>query len=215
MKKIYFLFYILVVISINLKAQTIACSEMCVLSISLDTVGPNELNVTIYNGINGSQINYPVVVVTDTNGDTILNKNNQFFYFAQILDDTLIHTFPTTLNTLATNFTGTVYIKDTPTGTICSYAYPMTCTVGINEYSQSGFSVYPNPATDNITIDLANFNNQNASIRIYDIAGKQVELLETTASKSVINIEYFNAGIYFVAVSVNSNKIFTRKLVVR
>lgn len=215
MKKIYILFsFFAFTFHINLKSQSINCTELCILNISLDTVGTNELNVSIYNGGNGSQINYPVVVVTNSNGDTIGNKNNQFFYFAQLADDTLIHSIPISLNTLVSNFTGTVYIRDTPTNTVCSFSYPMTCTVGIHEYAQASFSIYPNPATDAITIDLSSFNSHIARITIYDITGKQIELLETTSAKTAINTEDFKAGIYFISVSIN-NTLFTRKLIIQ
>ena len=78
MKKVYLALVFLTFSLLSLDAQSIKCSEICVLDLAFDSVN-TEIDVTVYNGPMGSQINYPVVVVTDQIGDTIANYNAQHF----------------------------------------------------------------------------------------------------------------------------------------
>ena len=105
------------------QAQVFSCSSLCIQSISIDTAN-NELDVTVINA-GTEQVNYPVIVVVDTAGDTIANINADFYLFAQLGNDTVTHDLPTTLDSLPSNFTGTVYVTDAIYDTTCSYSYPM------------------------------------------------------------------------------------------
>jgi hypothetical protein len=195
------------------KAQTINCSAMCVLNIAIDTAN-DELDVTIYNG-DTNHVNYPTVVVVDALGDTVGNINNQFYLFAHMPGDTVTHVIPTTLTSLPPGFTGTVYFTDQVWDTTCSYSYPMNCTVSVPEFAASGsVSVYPNPATDNITIDLNKLNNQNSVISIYDVTGKIVRSYSVAENQLHINRDGLQSGLYFITV-VAENRRYTSKLVIK
>ena len=168
MKKITLLFALSFLIISSSRAQTITCSNFCVLSITIDTVGVNTLKVTVFNG-DTLNINYPVVVVTNAAGDTVGNKDTAFFFFAQLAGDTVIHSIPTTLDSLGTAFTGTVYYRDGISHSTCSFAYPMNCTVGIKEVvaENNSLTTYPNPASNNVIVNLSNLNNQKVTINIF------------------------------------------------
>ena len=130
MKKLTALFFPLM-FSITSYSQ-INCSQICILNIgNLDTVN-NTLDVTIYNG-NTDHINYPSVMLVDMNGDTVANIDNIFYFFTHPAQDTLVHTIPTTLANIPNGFTCTVYLRDNLTDSVCSYSYPMNCTLAINE----------------------------------------------------------------------------------
>lgn len=216
MKKKKLLFALIIGFSSANIAQTINCGSFCVLSIgNVDTL-TNELDVTIYNGDTNS-VNYPSVVVVNGIGDTIANKNNLFFLFQHPANDTVVHTIPcdTTLDSIPSGFTGTIYITDNFYNITCAYSYPMTCTVGINEYASSNnFTLYPNPTSDNITISMTGNNRRNADIRIYDMTGKEVKNYTTTNSLLTINRENLQSGIYFVTITLN-DKRFTQKLIIK
>ena len=89
-----------------------------------------------------------------------------------------------------------------------------TTATGINESSfASSIHLFPNPATNNLTIELGN-NNKKVDVTITDITGKII--YATTASetqKIEINIEDFKAGIYVVQIQT-ADFIVSRRLVV-
>jgi len=196
------------------QAQTVNFVNMCVLNITIDTTGTNELNVTIYNG-DTVHVNYPTVVVVNTSGDTVGNINNNFYLFAQLPGDTVTHVIPTSLDSLPTGFTCSVYFTDQVWDTTYMFSYPMSCTVGINEaYVTGSINVYPNPATDNITIDMKKPANQQARITIYDITGKELKSYSTPDDRLSINRDGLENGMYFITVVTNKQR-YTSKLIVK
>ncbi len=216
MKKITLLFTLITAFAFSGKSQTMNCGNFCVLNISgLDTVAKT-IKVTIANGNPDTTfVNYPIVMVTDANGDTVANKNGTFYYFGHAGGDTLVHTISTTLTSLPTGFTGTVYLTDPLTNATCSFSYPMVCTIGINELNadNSTLQVYPNPATNNINMTISESHNQQAIVTLYDTMGHAVKTLVTSSNQLTINREGLSNGIYFVAVTIG-NKRLTRKLIV-
>jgi hypothetical protein len=196
------------------QAQTINCMDMCILGLSLDTAGTNELNVTIYNG-DTNHVNYPTVVVVNSTGDTVGNINNTFYLFAHMPGDTVVHTIPTTLDSLAGSFTGTIYFTDQIWDTTCTFVYPMTCTVGVPEIAFSNsVSVYPNPVSEDFTVSLTKTGSASASITIYDVSGKAVKSYNTVSNQLLINRNGLQSGLYFITVIVGDHRT-TRKLIVR
>jgi hypothetical protein len=88
--------------------------------------------------------------------------------------------------------------------------------VSVNEQpSTNAFSVFPNPATSLITIELPE-NENNAEIRIFDQAGRLV-LSETTTTKAQnyqVNLENLRNGLYIIEVK-NGNATNRQKLIVK
>ena len=193
------LFILAFFISNTITSQTLNCNYFCVLSINnLDTTA-NTLDVTILNN-DTNQVNYPTVVVTDAMGDTVANINNQFYYFAQMDSSTLVHTIPTTLNSIPSGFTGTVYITDRIWDLTCSFAFPMTCSTGINEtqLATNTISVFPNPSSDIINIGFSNKEWETATISVMDYTGKKVNVFKPQSSLFTFNKGDLSAGMYFI-----------------
>lgn len=75
---------------------------------------------------------------------------------------------------------------------------------GINELSQNGFSIYPNPAKDELFFNCNIENEGNLNIIIYDIVGNEVLrdniVLTKSENKTKIDISNLKQGIYFVKV---------------
>lgn len=190
----------------------INCSKFCVTAISIDTLN-NTLKVTIYNG-DTNQVNYPIVQVLNNAGDTVGNKSGQYFLFAQLANTTVVHTIPTTLDSLPAGFTGSVYLKDGSSMSLCGFTYPMTCTVNVEElYSMNNVHIFPNPASDNINIAIDHLNNKNAIVTIYDALGNSVR--SYTVSGGLLNIsrEGLQSGMYFISVDTD-NLHFSNKLII-
>lgn len=74
------------------------------------------------------------------------------------------------------------------------------------------FSVFPNPAKNNITVQYR--NTTTAHITISDITGKVVLLHQINGNKpNSIDISHLDKGMYFISVS-NEKENFTKKLIV-
>ena len=109
------------------------------------------------------------------------------------------------------------WIDENAAGSDCALAidnfrFKGTSSVLNNQKNQiSGLSIYPNPAKDGklfITSDA----NENKSVVIFDVLGKQV--LKSNATNEAINISSLTSGAYFVKVTENG-KTATRKLLVQ
>lgn len=79
--------------------------------------------------------------------------------------------------------------------------------------------VYPNPVTDESIITFNLSSGEQADIRILDISGRTITLLNTTNTTSginqvAINSKDYTPGLYFVQLSSNK-KLITKKLVIR
>lgn len=66
----------------------------------------------------------------------------------------------------------------------------------------SGFSIYPNPAHENVTIRWDATSQDNATVTITDISGKIVAQKEVTMNNNItVNTTNIQAGLYFLTVS--------------
>jgi len=72
--------------------------------------------------------------------------------------------------------------------------------VGINEKQQSRLSLYPNPATDKITVELTGAT-LGGKLTIVNIEGQQVITRQITESKTQVDISGLPSGVYFVRVT--------------
>ena len=79
---------------------------------------------------------------------------------------------------------------------------------------QVDFNLYPNPATDNITIKLNDYPNNNQTIRVIDITGKLLMMEKITSHSTVLDVSQFKKGVYFVTLFSDKGQK-TRKLVVQ
>jgi type IX secretion system substrate protein len=215
MKKILLIFISVFVFASVSNSQIMNCGSFCILNITnLDDSDTNNvmLDVIVYNGDTNS-VNYPTIVVVNSLGDTVANINNMFFFFLHGANDTMTHTIPTTLDSIPAGFTGTVYITDQIYDTTCSYSYPMSCTVGINEYAAvNEMKIFPNPASDIINIDLGELKNRTAAITLYDATGKAVKNITTANRNVVLERGNLRSGIYFIDVIID-NKRFSKKII--
>ena len=84
-----------------------------------------------------------------------------------------------------------------------------------NNYSISTFSMYPNPASNVVSISLDN-SSENISIIIYDQLGRRVlnKDFENVNNKVQISLNELNKGVYYVQVVSETTK-FTKKLIIK
>jgi hypothetical protein len=90
-----------------------------------------------------------------------------------------------------------------------------TVPTGINEISnENGITVFPDPATDEVTIKVAN-QNEEAKIELFNATGQKVGSWQFEAGNKEIklNVKSFAEGIYFIKVS-DGNSLFVKKLMI-
>ncbi len=91
-----------------------------------------------------------------------------------------------------------------------------TCSfTGIEEsLSSLNISMYPNPSKDNLTIELPEQNNQQASVSIIDLLGEQLYQQKfSNQSKLTIDVKDLPSGIYFVQIANANGKGITKKFI--
>jgi hypothetical protein len=89
-----------------------------------------------------------------------------------------------------------------------------TSSAGINELSDSDWSVYPNPSNDIIMVQINDLTNQSFTVELYDAFGK---LIQSQMLVQGSTIAYFNAdtlykGLYQVKIK---GQAMTKKIVIQ
>jgi uncharacterized protein with WD repeat len=89
------------------------------------------------------------------------------------------------------------------------------CNVGINDVDATiHASVYPNPTSDFINIDLDEKLNKDAVISLADMTGKTVFEVSTDAIASTINTSSFAKGMYTLTIS-SEGRMVKKKIIIQ
>jgi para-nitrobenzyl esterase len=98
----------------------------------------------------------------------------------------------------------------------CNYtssvqSIPLGINAAINNEDQ--IAIYPNPASNLITVDLSAFSEEKIIIEMYDMLGKEVKNISTTKpDKITINRDDIPNGIYMITISSNGNH-YSKKII--
>ncbi len=84
-------------------------------------------------------------------------------------------------------------------------------TVAFEDVANTEFLVYPNPATNVITVESNKLDVE--SIRIIDVSGKTVFKTNATGVKTNIDVSGLTKGIYFIEIKDNT-RVETQKLII-
>ena len=103
-------------------------------------------------------------------------------------------------------------VVDNPSNKVCTDVNftSMSVPVGLEE-TETLFSVYPNPAND--ILYLKQSSQKEGIFMMYDMLGNKIYSDVITTSKS-IQLQEFNAGIYFYTFSINGKDTEVQKLVI-
>ena len=198
--------------------------------------GADIKNITVISGANLDKYvegaNVAVASVTLNPGSESMKVNEGIQLFANVLpsnaENQSVTWSSSDSNIANVSSTGMVTAKATGTATItvttADGSKTATCivtvksTVGITENSLNNLvSIYPNPATDIVYIDLGNSSDNGAArVQIVDLLGKQVYLSGEISQTPVlqINTSQFGKGIYIVNITKGSEKI-CKKLIIQ
>jgi hypothetical protein len=104
-----------------------------------------------------------------------------------------------------------------PNGTIEIHDNAMDCNsqaevetacenASVDELSQSNkLSIYPNPSSTQITVELPTTPQKNTFLTINNLSGQQLITRQITESKTGLDIIYLPAGVYFLKVWDDQN----------
>lgn len=158
-------------------------------------------------------VNAPTGSATQTfvQGATIANlvaNGSSIVWFASQAD-ALNNVNPLAASSVLVNNT-TYYAMQTVSN--CRSTSPLAVTVTVtlsnNEVNKLSFSMYPNPASEMITIEM---DSEVKTVEIYSIHGQKVQ---TSNTKSVV-LNNLAAGIYFVKVEDVDGLNSTKKLIIK
>ncbi|MCB0761904.1 MAG: T9SS type A sorting domain-containing protein [Flavobacteriales bacterium] len=87
-------------------------------------------------------------------------------------------------------------------------------TVGVAEIATNNFEMYPNPASDVVTLEL-DYSHSTTLVEIYSLDGKRVyNAVHNGSERFTVPVSEFEAGIYLVK-AIAGNTVMTQKLVVK
>lgn len=84
-------------------------------------------------------------------------------------------------------------------------------TLGVNSFSTTAFTLYPNPVKNIINITMADQSIALKSAEIFDLNGRRI--LESVITNKTINVEKLAVGTYILVVRDVNNKDYTQKFI--
>ena len=90
--------------------------------------------------------------------------------------------------------------------------------VSIEEYSNSGIRIFPNPASNTITLEnLRQPFDANTEVVLYDLLGNKLlqELIGEAGKTYQLHVGHLNAGIYILQVAQDQEVIVTERIVIQ
>ena len=115
-----------------------------------------------------------------------------------------------------------LYDNNNPTDS--AYVDIRFCTDGtptsINDFSENNveFKTYPNPASDNLTINYSiDGNPADARVDVFDVLGQRINTykLSNNEGRLGIDVSALNSGVYFYTIKVNGQAVKTERVMVR
>jgi uncharacterized delta-60 repeat protein len=83
--------------------------------------------------------------------------------------------------------------------------------VGLEENQQISFSIFPNPASENVTISNI---EAGSTVSLIDLSGKIISQTTANSTSLTIPTSDFNAGVYFVRVMTQNGAVGVERLVI-
>lgn len=122
-------------------------------------------------------------------------------------------TSPTTNDLHSLHFpTATTGYAVGKTGTIIKFTGSLS-GIDENKYSTT-INMYPNPASDIVTLNIDNIDNQGSTVNIYNIMGSLVKTEILKQNQQQINVSEMSNGIYMI--EIKSNEFFGKqKLIIQ
>lgn len=89
-----------------------------------------------------------------------------------------------------------------------SFSYP----VGINNFNETEFSVYPNPTNGILNLDIKN-DYKTALIKVVDLTGKLIFIKEIEKTQNKINLSGLDKGMYILNIQID-NEVYNSQILI-
>ena len=160
--------------------------------------------------------------------DIIAHPSEEYFTdFSCHFNDTTGLTFPTQPNEVVRVTITATLRPDIEPGTICwldvHMTIPCNCTTGLvtfwvtplaleqtTENTATNISVYPNPATDYVTVEGEGLEN----VKIYDLTGREAMIVSAETKQIRIDVGDLKSGVYTIVVE-SKDGIIRRPLILQ
>jgi len=87
------------------------------------------------------------------------------------------------------------------------------CSTGVNEQSASSFTISPNPASNELFLDIASLSrNSQVEVKLYDLTGKLMYQSLVMDDKTYMDISDFASGTYLVKLETDQS-VTTKKFI--
>ena len=109
-----------------------------------------------------------------------------------------------------------IFFDSNPAIETATFNSKFTVPLGITTFDYNSLTLYPNPASNLVQIELINTNEQINKVVIYDMLGKIVKTITVTATSSLpVDVSDVSKGMYLVDITFVSNLKITKKLIVQ
>ncbi len=177
-------------------------------------------NITVYaNNLCGNGETSPPFFVTVNpipptptiieNGNTLFSTapfGNQWFYNSILLvNDT------NQFYNVSPYLPGYYWVQVTLNGCPSDTSNHLYCNItGLNKNINPGLTLYPNPATTKIIIDITNSNTTSKFIEIFTVRGEKIFETKTIQNQIIINIENYQQGGYFIKLKTDESNFVNK-----
>lgn len=211
MKKLFTIFTLIVLFSINSKAQSFSAQSGTMSNSNIDSCSSTQVDVMAYLGCINWQVGGSSFSVSGTTIDVRVDCMSSFICAGAISYpnySTVIQNIPAGSYTV----TATAYLDNNPTNTIT--IGPLTVsnctTTSIKETNiNDSFEIFPNPTSQ--FVNIKNIEEQSR-VSILDLKGSSV-FSKVLFNDDVLNIEALSPGVYFLRIETASSNTI-KKLVI-
>lgn len=148
--------------------------------------------------------NFPNFDVLDANITFDARSNNG--------DDALLR-LPVDDTKLATAGDVSIFLGDKSKGVWFGDGSRITSTEQMTDY-QDLITVFPNPSSEEFTIEINLSEQEDMLAEIYDLAGKKLSTTDVTTGQNTIGISFLPEGSYFVSVKKEGKVLTTERVVI-
>jgi len=82
-----------------------------------------------------------------------------------------------------------------------------------DDFAVPGITVYPNPVTSWVTVDVKDHTAGNLSFQLFDLNGRLIDQKSINSNETRINMEYLPATTYLLKIRSTDKEIKTYKLI--
>lgn len=113
------------------------------------------------------------------------------------------------------NNAASIYFDFNPAIVTNIFSTEFVAALGLDQFANNDFAIYPNPTSGLITVSLADNQDTLASIVVYDVLGKTIRSVKANTTTETIDLSELHSGVYFIEVTTGTNLKMVKKLMVK